>query len=117
MSATFEGNGMKLQQADENSDPNDLLLTGFVFPDQPSLTIPALILKKTKDSVQDLAIFSTPPESAATVPYRLTNSATAGQGMFAAGDIKMGALILTERPILVTRAVSNPNLCNMCVCE
>jgi phage protein U len=106
MSATFEGNGMKLQQADESNDPNDLLLTGFVFPDQPALTIPALVFKKTKDAVQDLALSALAPQSAATIPYNLTTSATAGQGMFALEDIKIGALILTERPILVTRAVS-----------
>jgi hypothetical protein len=106
MSATFEGNGMKLQQANENNDPSDLLITGFVFPDQPSLTIPALVFKKTKDAVQELALSASTPQSAATIPYELTNSATAGKGMFAIEDIKMGALILTERPILVTRAVS-----------
>jgi len=106
MSYTFEGNGVKLQKADDNGDPSDLLLTGFVFPDQPSLTIPALVLKKTKDAVQELATSSTPPQSPAKVPYKLMDSTTAGQGMFALEDIKTGALILTERPILVTRAVS-----------
>ena len=104
--ATIEGNGVKLQQADETSDPSDLLLTGFVFPDQPDLTIPALVFKKTKDAVQRLALSSTYPEQVGTVSYNLSKSTIAGQGMLAAGEITMGSLILTERPILVTRAVS-----------
>ncbi|KIM33190.1 hypothetical protein M408DRAFT_14040 [Serendipita vermifera MAFF 305830] len=104
MSAIIEGNGMKLQQADENSDPNDLLLTGFTFPDKPDLTIPALVFKKTKDAVQKLALSSNPVDRPSSIPYNLTRSTTAGQGMFATEDITTGSLILTERPILVTRA-------------
>lgn len=109
MSVTFEGNGIKLQQANETNNPRDLLVTGFVFLDQPDLTIPALVFKKTKDAVQKLAVTVTRVEVPSSTLYNLTKSRTAGQGMFAAEDIKMGALILTERPILVTRAVSRKN--------
>jgi hypothetical protein len=108
MSGVIEGNGIRLQEVKDDGDPNDLLLTGFIFPDQPNHTIPAFVFKQTKNQVQSLATSTRPPEATVNerAPYRLAKSNTAGQGMFAAELLKTGDLILSERPIIVTRSVS-----------
>jgi hypothetical protein len=107
MAAAFEGNGIRLQQAGDSGDPRDLLLTGFNFPDQPEHTIPAFVFKQTKDKVLDLAksthaLVSFDPGA---LSYKLSASAIAGQGIIAVKELRTGDLIMTERPILVTRAV------------
>ncbi|PVF95294.1 SET domain-containing protein [Serendipita vermifera] len=106
MSEVIEGNGIRLEEVKDDGDPNDLLLTGFIFPDQPNHTIPAFVLKQTKDQVQSLAASTRSPEVTANgrAPYSLAKSDTAGQGMFAAGLLKTGDLILSERPAIVTRS-------------
>lgn len=109
MATVFEGNGIKMQKAKGSDAPSDLLVTGFTFPDQPEYTIPALVLKQTKEKVQQIAARSTPPipPDASDVPYKVAKSpmAGAGWGLFASRALKTGDLILSERPILVTRAV------------
>lgn len=103
----FEGNGIRLQQADDSGNPNDLLLTGFSFPDQPEHTIPAFVFKQTKDKVQNLAKSTHTPIvlDPTALPYTVSGSSIAGQGLMAAAELKTGDLIITERPLLVTRAV------------
>lgn len=105
MAATFEANGIKLQQASGDDDPSDVLLTGFVFPDQPQHTIPALVLKSTKDRIQQLSATVSAPLHDLENPFKITTSDTAGQGLLATVDIQPGRLILSERPLFVTRSV------------
>ncbi|KAG8840927.1 hypothetical protein FRC20_005347, partial [Serendipita sp. 405] len=106
MSVAYEGNGVRLQEANDSGDPNDLLITGFIFPDQPNHTIPAFIYKQTKDRVQQLAASCNAPASSksSTAPFRVADSNTAGQGLFSVEDLSPGSLILSERPMFVTRA-------------
>ncbi|CCA71099.1 hypothetical protein PIIN_05034 [Serendipita indica DSM 11827] len=104
MAATFEANGIKLQQASGDDDPSDVLLTGFVFPDQPQHTIPALVLKSTKDRIQQLSATVSAPLHDLENPFKITTSDTAGQGLLATVDIQPGRLILSERPLFVTRS-------------
>ncbi|KAG8772380.1 hypothetical protein FRC15_002766, partial [Serendipita sp. 397] len=106
MSVAYEGNGVRLQEANDSGDPNDLLITGFIFPDQPNHTIPAFIYKQTKDRVQQLAASCHVPASSksSTTPFRVADSNTAGQGLFSVENLSPGSLILSERPMFVTRA-------------
>jgi hypothetical protein len=107
MATVFEANGIKIQKAEDSDAPSDLLVTGFTFPDNPEHTIPALVLKHTKEKVQQLATTSSSPTTveAPDIPYKVAKSTTAGHGLFAARALKTGDLILSERPIMVTRAV------------
>jgi hypothetical protein len=57
--------------------------------------------------VQDLAKSTHTPVSRdpGALSYKLAPSAIAGQGVIAVKELRTGDLIMTERPILVTRAV------------
>lgn len=113
MAEIFDSNGVRLQQADPSDDVNDLLVTGFTFPDQGHV-IPALVLKGTKDRVQGLNIQKS-PESAEGVAI-VKESGLGGQGLFATRALSTGELILSERPIMVTRAVGSLPYHNLLSC-
>lgn len=103
--ATIEGNGIRLQDATDGSDPDDLLLTGFIFPDNPQHTIPAFVYRSTKDRIQQSASNVGPPPSSNEPSFSIRKTKAAGKGLFATKALKIGDLIFSERPIVVTRAV------------
>jgi len=80
------------------------LFTGFTFPDLPNHVIPALVEKRTVETVRSLVAGVGPPlkPNGSTSPCQVRSSPTAGKGLFATKKLQTGDLIFSERPLIVT---------------
>src|SRR5258706_2685698 len=85
-------------------DGAEQLFTGFTFPDLPNHVIPALVEKRTVETVRSLAHSIKPPlrPTGKICPYQVRSSTTAGEGLFATKKLQTGDLIFSERPLIVT---------------
>ena len=85
-------------------DGAEQLFTGFTFPDLPNHVIPALVEKRTVETVRSLADSIKPPlqPTGNICPYQVRSSTTAGKGLFATKKLQTGDLIFSERPLIVT---------------
>jgi len=85
-------------------DGAEQLFTGFTFPDLPNHVIPALVEKRTVETIRSLADRIKPPlkPTGNMTPYQVRSSPTAGKGLFAAKKLQTGDLIFSERPLIVT---------------
>ena len=84
-------------------DGAEQLFTGFTFPDLPNHVIPALVEKRTVETVRSLADSIKPPLQPAgnICTYQVRSSTTAGKGLFATKKLQTGDLIFSERPLIV----------------
>jgi hypothetical protein len=84
-------------------DGAEQLFTGFTFPDLPNHVIPALIEKRTVETVRSLAAGVKPPlKPTGSPPCQIHSSPTAGKGLFATRKLQTGGLIFSERPLIVS---------------
>lgn len=85
-------------------DGAEQLFTGFTFLDLPDHVIPALVEKRTVETVRTLAAFVKPPlkPTGSTSSCHVRSSLTAGKGLFATRKLRTGDLIFSERPLIVT---------------
>ena len=80
------------------------LFTGFSFPDLPNHVIPALVEKRTVETVRLLANSVKPPlqPTGNICSHQVRSSPTAEKGLFATKKLQTGDLIFSERPLIVT---------------